>query len=124
MQSDKTLSALFGDSSYGSLHEACASLQVCHASEQVFSKLFLHVGTMLHLFSVIECGGMEAGSLRIACLSDVERCESIDCHEGCEMHPVAGSSEDVLMEQEVCTEEDQCGFEVDHGRVARARGHS
>ena len=100
----------------------CASL--CHAPEQVFSQFLLHVGAMLQLFSVIECGGMVFRGLHVACLSDVERRESVDSHEGCEMHPVTGSSEDVLMEQEVCAEEDQCGFEVDHGRVARVWGQS
>ena len=76
---------------------------------------------MFQLFGIVERRSMVSGRLPIACLSNVERCEGVDCHEGCEMHSVTRPSENILMEQEVGTKEEQCCFEVDHGRVAIAR---
>ena len=74
---------------------------------------------MFELLCVVERTSMVSDNLRIACFSNIEGRESIDCHERREMHSIAVSPEHVLMEQKVCAKEDQGCLEVDNGRVSR-----
>ena len=98
------------------------SLLVVFGLIQLESESFLDVSAVLQLQSVVEGGGVVLRCLRAHALGDVVRCEGVNCEESCELSAIAGSAEDILVEDEVGSEEDEHRLKVDDGRVGGA-GH-
>ena len=72
---------------------------------------------MIHLKGVIVNGGFTMNIREVGYLCDLKRSCRIHKHKQSELGSASNASEDILVEEEVSTEEDNQGFEVDAGWV-------
>lgn len=79
---------------------------------------------MLVLNDVIVDSSIVSSHLEISGLCHLETCEHVDEEECCELWAVLIMSEYALMIDEVCSEEEYQGFEVNHLRVLNTINNS
>ena len=72
---------------------------------------------MLHFGCIVQMSPIVIQYSHISCFSQLERSECVDTHEGSEMHFAIGSTEYILMVNEVSPKEEEQSFCVGDHRV-------